>query len=176
MGLRGPAPKPAELREFEGLRAHRPLPREGPQYARAQPEKPKRISPAARAVWDDLVGEMAAVRILRRVDRNALWQLCEDEALIAEAYAGIWKTIRAVKAKARSEGRVLPTGAVMAMLSTTGGRMAMAAVRDLSARVILERREFGLTPSSRSRVEADGFGGSAAMDPIEEKLCGNLPN
>jgi YaaC-like Protein len=81
--------------------------------------------------------------ILRSVDRRALWHLCEDEALIAEAYAGIWKTVRALKKKAKTEGKELPAGAVMSMLSMTSGRMAMSAVRDLSTRAIIQRREFG---------------------------------
>jgi hypothetical protein len=48
--------------------------------------------------------------------------------------------------------------------------MAMSAIRDLASRVIIERREFGLTPASRSRVETVGNGG--AVDSLELKLCG----
>jgi hypothetical protein len=50
------------------------------------------------------------------------------------------------------------------------GRLAMASIRDLAGRVIVERREFGLTPSSRSRIEAAPD--AAGMDSLEQKLCG----
>jgi phage terminase small subunit len=177
MGSRGPAPKPTDLRILEGNLARRPLPAKEPQYPAGLPIKPKRMSPGARRIWDQLVDEMAGAYILRSVDQRALWHLCEDEALIEEAYAGIWKTVRELKKKAKAEGKVLPAGAVMAMLQETSGRMAMSAVRDLSVRAVIQRREFGLTPSSRSRVESlDGSfrGGTpgAAVDPLERKLCG----
>jgi phage terminase small subunit len=135
------------------------------------------MSQGARRIWDELVDEMAGAYILRSVDQRALWHLCEDEALIEEAYAGIWKMIRALKKKAKAEGKGLPAGAVMSMLSMTSGRMAMSSIRDLSIRAVIQRREFGLTPASRSRVETlDGpfRGGTQGQggDPLEMKLCG----
>jgi hypothetical protein len=45
----------------------------------------------------------------------------------------------------------------------------MNAIRDLGARVLIERREFGLTPSSRTRISTQGEG---SIDPLEMKLCG----
>ena len=175
MGSRGPAPKPTEVRKLEGLVAHRPLPQKEPQYPAGLPLKPKRMSPAARRIWDELVDEMAGAYVLRSVDQRALWHLCEDEVLISEAYAGIWKMVGALKKKAAAEGKELPAGAVMSMLSMTSGRMAMSAIRDLSVRAIIQRREFGLTPSSRSRVEALDMpfrSGTQGGDPLEMKLCG----
>lgn len=136
------------------------------------------MSPGATRIWDDLVDEMAGAYILRSVDQRALWHLCEDEALIEDAYAGIWKMVRALKKRAKAEGKELPGGAVMALLSMTSGRMAMSAIRDLSVRAVIQRREFGLTPSSRSRVEAlEGAGLRGGTvggggDPLEMKLCG----
>jgi phage terminase small subunit len=177
MGQRGPAPKPSELRILEGNPSRRPLPAKEPQYPAGLPLKPKRMSPGARRIWEQLLDEMASAHILRSVDQRALWHLCEDEALIEEAYAGIWKMVGALKKKAKQEGKSLPAGAVMAMLSMTSGRMAMSAIRDLSVRALIQRREFGLTPSSRSRVEAlDGAfrGGTTGgpVDPLEQALCG----
>lgn len=179
MGARGPAPKPSELRKLEGMAGHRPLPKNEPQYPSGLPAKPKRMSPGARRIWDELVDEMAGAYILRSVDQRALWHLCEDEALIEEAYAGIWKMIRALKKKAKAEGKELPAGPVMSMLSMTSGRMAMSSVRDLSVRAVIQRREFGLTPSSRSRIQAfgdiplgGGRTGPQVVDPLERALCG----
>ena len=55
------------------------------------------------------------------------------------------------------------------LLGMKQGRLAMAAIRDLAARVIIERREFGLTPSSRSRVPA----GDKPTDAEPDTLDGN---
>ena len=170
MGLRGPAPKPTALRRLEGNPAKRALPQREPQYEPGLPEKPKRMSPQARRIWDELVDEMAGAAVLRRVDRRALWQLAEDEALIAEAYAGLWQMVGALKKKAAEEGKTLPAGALMGLLTMTNGKSAMRAIRELSMRLILERREFGLTPSSRSRIETAVEAG--AIDTLELKLCG----
>jgi P27 family predicted phage terminase small subunit len=170
MGLRGPAPKPTDLRRLEGNLSHRPLPGREPRFEAGLPEKPKRMSAPAKKVWDELVDEMAGAAVLRRVDKRALWQLAEDEALLAEAYAGFRKTVSAIDRKAAAEGKELPGGPVMAALTMANGRLAMASIRDLAARVIVERREFGLTPSSRSRVEVVDQG--TAMDTLEMKLCG----
>lgn len=178
MGQRGPQPKPSELRILEGNPSRRPLPPNEPQYPAGLPLKPRRMSPGAGKVWDELVDDMAGAHVLRSVDQRALWHLCEDEALIEEAYAGIWKMIRALKKKAKQEGKELPAGAVMQLLMMTSGRMAMSSIRDLSVRAVIQRREFGLTPASRSRVEAlsdaQFTGGTKAgpVDPLEAKLCG----
>jgi phage terminase small subunit len=169
MGLRGPAPKPTGVRVIEGCRAHRPLPENEPQYASGIPVKPKKISRQAQRVWEELVEEMAPANVLRSVDQRALWQLSEDEAILSEAYAGLWKMIRAIENKAKSEGKELPGGPLFALISMTSGRLAMNAIRDLGARVLIERREFGLTPSSRTRISAPGDG---SMDSLEMKLCG----
>lgn len=170
MGQRGPAPKPTGARIIEGKRAHRPLPENEPQYPPGVPAQPKKMSRPAKAIWDELVGEMAAANILRAVDQRALWQLAEDEALLADAYAGIWKTARAIHTKAKSEGRELPGGPLFALLGMSNGRLAMSTINNLAARVIIERREFGLTPSSRTRITAAA--GDESMDALEAALCG----
>jgi phage terminase small subunit len=169
MGLRGPAPKPTEVRRYEGNPSRRPLPNE-PYYPPGLPAKPKKISAPASAIWDELVDEMAATAVLRRVDKRALWQLAEDEALLASAYDGIWNMARAIKREAKAQGKQIHQGEIWALLSMKNGRMAMSAVGHLAARVIVERREFGLTPSSRSTIDAAVDGGG--MDALEMKLCG----
>ncbi|MGD1093119.1 MAG: P27 family phage terminase small subunit [Bryobacteraceae bacterium] len=169
MGLRGPSPKPTGVRVLEGCRAHRPLPENEPQYPPGVPVKPKTMSRPAKLVWDELVTEMAPANVLRSVDQRALWQLSEDEALLSEAYAGLWKTTKALEQKAKKEGKELPGGALFALVSMTSGRLAMNAIRDLAARVLIERREFGLTPSSRTRISAST---DSPMDSLEMKLCG----
>jgi hypothetical protein len=169
MGLRGPSPKPTGVRILEGNPSRRPLPANEPAYPPIDPRPPKKTSRQAKPFWEELVAEMVPANVLRSVDQRALWQLAEDEALLSEAYAGLWKTIKALQDKAKTEGKELPGGPLFALVSMTGGRLAMNAIRDLAARVIIERREFGLTPSSRTRVQASTDG---TIDALEAKLCG----
>jgi len=167
--MRGRLPKPSGIRVLEGNPSRRPLPATEPQYPVGVPERPKKMTSQARRVWDELVTEMAPAGVLRRTDGRALWHLSEDEALLEEAYSGMRKMVKALEAKAKQKGKELPGGPLFGLLGMTSGRLAMAAIRDLGARVILERREFGLTPSSRTRVSGSSEG---LIDALEEKLCG----
>lgn len=160
--MRGRLPKPVGERELDGNPGRRPLPKE-PEYERALPVKPAKMSAAAKRIWNELVPEMYGGRVLRKVDRRALFQLAEDEALLEAAYAGVWKMQRALKGQAKKEGKPLPARPLFALLGMKPGRLAMSCLRDLAARVIIERREFGLTPSSRARLDVGGHG---LADPI----------
>lgn len=164
MGLRGPAPKPTALKRYEGNPGKQKLSSTEPEYPPGLPAKPKRMSAAAGRVWNELVEEMAGPAILRRVDKRALQQLCEDEAILENAYENLWKMADLLKKKAEAEGRTLPAGPMAALLAMTNGRLAMSSIRDLAARVIIERREFGLTPSARSRVTASRISADNALD------------
>ncbi|MGD1093500.1 MAG: hypothetical protein ABSB35_16115 [Bryobacteraceae bacterium] len=66
------------------------------------------MSRPAKLVWDELVREMAPANVLHSVDQRALWQLTEDEALLSEAYSGLWKMTKALENKAQNEGKELP--------------------------------------------------------------------
>ena len=168
--MRGRLPKPSGVRIMEGNPGRRPLPANEPKYSSGLPSPPEKISAPAKRVWDELVDEMACARVLRRVDQRALWQLAEDEALISEAYSGLWQMMEALSEEAKKQNKKLPAGPVFALLGMTQGRLAMAAIRDLASRVIIERREFGLTPSSRMRIDASAD--NSGMDALEAKLCG----
>lgn len=172
MGLRGPAPKPTAVRKMEGNPSRRPLPSNEPQYPTGAPDRPKKISRRAKPIWDDLINEMDGIGVLCRVDQRALWQLAEDECILAEAYQGIWKMVASIETKAKTEGKKLPGGPIFQILNMPSGRLAMTAIRHLANRVIIERREFGLTPSSRSRIELNSDGAGGLVDPLEMKLCG----
>jgi hypothetical protein len=169
MGFRGPAPKPSGVRIFEGLRAHRPLPPNEPQYPVGVPLKPRTMSHAAEPTWDELVSAMEPAGVLRTTDARALAHLAEDETLLSEAYAGLRLMVSALEERAQRDGKELPGGPLLGLLGLTNGRLVLSAIRDLSSRVIIERREFGLTPASRTRVS--GFS-DGSIDELERKLCG----
>lgn len=174
MGLRGPAPKPTAVRIFEGNRSRRPLPQNEPQYRHAVPTPPWPLSKDARKLWDALVEEMGASGVLRKVDGPALAQLCEDQAMLNDLRAGLhlWKDrmIAQVKAEGGDGGASsaeLARLALVKITQSTQGRRTLASIRELSSQIIVQRREFGLTPASNSRVNAIG---GTTEDPLEAAL------
>ena len=159
MGARGPARKPTDLKRYEGFPGHDKNTREAmagnePMYPNGLPDKPK-MSAAASRHWDELTREMSVSGVLKRVDKDALRQLCEDEAALVKAYDGMWKMAAKLKEKAAREGKTLPGGEVLAVLATDTGARAIRAIRDLGKALIIQRREFGLTPSARTRIVLD---------------------
>lgn len=160
--MKGPAPKPNAIKKAEGNRGRRPLTKE-PRHAPGSPRKPKAMSRAAGEVWQEFIETMDPV-MLCHADRRALWQLAEDEAILSEAYQGFWRMVDALKKKAKADGTELPAGEIMSLMQMKNGKVAMNAIRDLGARVITERREFGMTPSSRSRIDL------ASKDPFTEAI------
>jgi len=57
-----------------------------------------------------------------------------------------------LKAKAKRQKRELPGGEFVALIGTPTGAATMRAIRDLGKLLVAERREFGMTPSSRARI------------------------
>lgn len=152
----GPPKKPTQLKVFEGNPGHTPyLDRKldsEPMYPNAMPDKPEKMSREAARHWNELTREMSVSGVLKRVDKDALRQLCEDEVILTKAYDGMWKMAQKLKDKAKREGKTLPGGEILALLSTDTGAAAMRAIRDLGKSLVIQRREFGLTPSARARI------------------------
>jgi phage terminase small subunit len=172
MGLRGPPKTPTSIAARKGNPGRRPLPKNEPKYTPGVPPRPSGMSGRARKVWDDLVREMAASQVLRTVDALALVQLCEDQAMLDELRKGTAEMTKAIASTAKEKGVALPGGALVQLSRTIEGRRTLATIRELSIQVIVQRREFGLTPASNSRVEATGGAGFGYMDPLEKALCG----
>lgn len=170
MGMRGPAPTPTVIRKMNGNPSRRPFPENEPQYASGIPDQPKGMSPAARKIWDQLVSEMAASRVLRLVDGLALAQLCEDQAMLDELRKGLFTMAREVAKQARKQKKTIPGGALQHLSRTVEGRRTFSTINELKAQITIQRREFGLTPASNSRVNASG--GADSMDTLEAALCG----
>lgn len=156
------------------------MPKNEPRHTPAIPNRPKGMSAGARLAWNDLVTQMAPSGVLRLVDAGALSTLCEDIAMLEILRRGLAEMAREVAAQAKKQGKSLVGGPMVHLSRTIEGRRTLATIRELSAQVIVQRREFGLTPASNSRVEAAGGIGRGFMDPLEAALCGDpdeiLPN
>jgi phage terminase small subunit len=171
MGVRGTLPIPTKIKILNGNPSRRPLPVNEPQYTPGIPDRPTGMSAGARKHWDHLVGEMANSGVLRRVDGGALAMLCEDLAMLETLRSGLAAQAREITKKAKEKRQPISGNALTALSRTTEGRRTMTTIRELAAQIIIQRREFGLTPSSSTRVQASG-GAAQFIDPLEQALCG----
>lgn len=146
---RGPKPKPNALKRLTGNPGKRPL-----NDAEPVPQKSAAVAPAwltkdAREVWERVAPQLAGLGILTELDEGTLARYCTEWT--------IWH-------KARKRVNTLGV-----MLETTGGNyMQNPAVGVLhSSDKILRaiEAEFGMTPSSRSRVKVET--GAAKLDPLD---------
>ena len=135
MGARGPKPAPTAIRELRGDRADR-MPQAEPQPAAGIPAPPVELSALAREEWGRIAPILDRARVLTEADGAAL-------ALYCETFAQWVDTGRRVK----RQGMLLPTAAGGLKLNPLVAVNSKA--RADAARLLAE---FGLTPSSRTRV------------------------
>lgn len=128
------------------------------------------MSAGARRAWDELVVEMAP-GVLRPVDRGALASLCEDLAMLEILRRGLREMASEIARQAKKQGKSVVGGPMVHLSRTIEGRRTLSTIRELAGQLLVQRREFGLTPASNSRVETSGVNGSL-MDPLEAALCG----
>jgi len=152
------------------MRGHKPLRHEA-QHAPGCPTRPKEMSLSARRIWDRLVKDMDPA-VLCRTDHDALATLCDDEGLLSDSYAALRKLVEVVRKEAAVEGKELPAGPFAAVLTIPQGRSILLTIRHLVTRVIVQRREFGLTPAARTRVDG---GGRMRIDDFVDDALFNRP-
>lgn len=182
MGVRGPAPKSAELRIAEGERAHRPLPASGAHRLAGMPERPRGMTAGARRIWDEYAEQLGPLGVLRPVDGFALRRLCEDVAMLQELQSGARKYARQLAKEARAAKRELRAGAMIELAMSQEGRRLASIINVLAARIKRDEMQFGLTPVASQRLEnivvippaasPQPGGGPSAPTPVELALCG----
>jgi P27 family predicted phage terminase small subunit len=150
MGLRGPQPKPPELRALEGNRGHRAL--DLTSVFRPEvglPSVPKHLGREARKAWKRLTPELLRYNLLSKIDSDALAMLCQTIGRLEL----IERSIAARQAQLLLEGRdpaesligVTPKGMKVQSVMYQVLNREMDKLRHLLA-------EFGLSPAQRARV------------------------
>jgi P27 family predicted phage terminase small subunit len=135
-------PKPTQLKLLQGnpgqrpLNTNEPVPPEGELLAPAW--WPKRGD--AETEWDRIVPILQSMRILTVADRTALVAYCEQWAMYCEAMQDI-----------QAYG-----GLVEGQKGNLVRNPALQTARDCLSMVQSFCREFGMTPSSRSRISLPG--------------------
>jgi P27 family predicted phage terminase small subunit len=137
--MRGRKPKPSHLKVVSGNAGKRALNSREPRPAIAAPSPPAVLRGEARREWRRVVPMLEAIGVLAEIDRAALAAYCQSW--------GRW--LKAERELAR-EGMTFETDKGNHVQHPLVGiaRRAMADVVRYSA-------EFGMTPSARSRVQAD---------------------
>ena len=148
----GPAPKPTRLKELAGNPGRRPLNKHEPApETTGIPKPPAHLGRFGKSLWKTYAGKMAGLGLLTDIDVPAWETLCLAYDRMREAGADI----------KRHKGRVY----------VKNGLPCVRPEVRIEAEARKEFRhycaEFGLTPSSRSRVVASLAEGKQAAVPIK---------
>lgn len=142
MAARGRKPKAPELKVLHGDRADR-INQDSPAAIAGRPECPEWLKedPVASLKWDELVDQLEQLGVLSRTDSESIALYCATYSTWRMARSELKTAESLTVAGAQGGTKLNPLNSVVA--STAG----------LLARL---QAEFGLTPSSRSRVNAQG--------------------
>ena len=132
------APKSAKLRLVEGNRGHRPIPKKKAKTRKLMPACPRWLSPIAKTEWKRAAPLLFDIGLLCREDMVAFSGYCENYAILVQCGNYIQKKGGYAKYLAGTNSQTAP--------HTTAMNKAFTMVKVFAA-------EFGLTPSSRGRIE-----------------------
>ena len=148
--MRGRKPKPTLLRAIEGNPGKRALNDREPQAPEGMPDCPEHLDDVARAEWFRTAGVLQQMGLLTQADRAAL-----------AAYCVLYSRWVAAEEQVKKLGTIVKSphkGFPMKSPYLTVADQALEAMRKFMV-------EFGLTPSSRSRIRVPD--GGAAQDEFD---------
>jgi P27 family predicted phage terminase small subunit len=136
MGFRGPAPKPTAIKRLEGNPGKRKLNEAEPKPMMGAPECPDYLDDVAKKEWGRLTTILTAMRVLTEADYIALANLCQAYSTLMDAQRQLNKTGILYKTKSGYIQQSPLLGIIHTQTTIVNNLL----------------REFGLTPSSRTRV------------------------
>ncbi len=155
----GPPPTPTSLRVLMGNPGKRPLPKNEPKPPPVSPRVPSFLTKDAKKEWKRIAPQLERLGLLTQMDMAALAGYCESYAQWKKAVEFMHK-----------HGEVYPIknedGTVKYLQQVPQVSIANKALHQI--RVFCS--EFGLTPSSRSRIQVPGA--DDADDSMEAMLSG----
>ena len=138
MAMRGRKPKSAAVKVLEGNPGKRPLNMYEPVLEKKAPECPSWLNDEAKAEWDRLADKMVNLGTLTEMDMAAFAGYCQSYARWKEAEEFIEKH-----------------GTIVKTPSGYWQQVPQVSIAQTNLKVMLKFcSEFGLTPSSRSRMIA----------------------
>lgn len=158
MGRRGPPPKPTALKILAGNPGKRPLNPREPQPSAQAPRCPAWLPKEAKREWRRIVPELEAMRVLTRVDGDALTAYCQTYAR--------W---RAAEEFLVQHGEVYPLRDESGKVRCMQQFPQVSIARNLLLLLRAYQQEFGLTPAARTRVQAIPL--PRELDPREARIA-----
>jgi P27 family predicted phage terminase small subunit len=153
--MKGRKPTPVYLKVLTGNPGKKALNTLEPKPPRGKPNAPAHLSDKAREAWSYVSDHLDRMGALTKVDALALEALCEAyadylaaRATLAEFGSNYYETVNA-------QGGVMHRP-----------HPAVAVMQDADRRIKAWFVEFGMTPSSRSRIQVGN--GEANEDPSEK--------
>ena len=144
--MRGRKPKPTVLKLLDGNPGKRPLNDREPASIPGIPDMPEDLDDEAQAEWNRIVPELREMGLLCRADRAALTGYCTSWSRWRNAEAQVGKYGTIVKSPDKNFPMTSPY--------LTVANQSLEAMRKFLV-------EFGLTPSSRSRIRLPASGDAA---------------
>lgn len=162
MALRGQKPVPTHLKLVRGNPGRRPINKKEAKVEPAIPEPPPHLWEEAKAEWRLQCDQLYAVGLLTKLDRSVFGAYCQSYAQWARAIDIL--TGMADRDPA-TRGMIIKTKNGNHIQNPLVG-IANKAARDM----VRYAEQIGLTPSARSRIDADEAGRAQAQDPAEAFL------
>ena len=156
MAVRGRKPKPTALKVLEGNPGHRPLNKKEPMPKGKLPRCPDWLEDDAKKEWKRLGKVLAEMGMLTEIDRAAFAGYCQ-------AYAR-WKGAEEFITQHGDMVRT-PNGYLQQVPQVSIAQTYLKIMNKFA-------EQFGLTPSSRSRIIASNGGPADATDEMENLLGG----
>ena len=153
--MAGRKPKPTKLKRLEGNPGKRKMNTKEPDPGTENPNCPTWLLPEAKREWRRLAPKLNQMGVLTEADRATFAAYCQ-------AYARWWEANKHIE----RDGSVFSTEKGYQQQSPWVG------IANTNHRLMMQAAaEFGLTPSSRSRIIAD-FEPNKAGDDMEDLLRG----
>lgn len=158
MAQRGRKPKPTAVKELEGNPGKRALNEFEPKPQKKAPKCPVWLDVEAKKEWRRVAKQLEELGVLTEVDMAAFAGYCE-------AYAR-WK---------EAEEFISKHGTIVKTPSGYWQQVPQVSIAQTYLKIMIKFCEqFGLTPSSRSRIVADNKGTNDYLDPMEMMLRGEV--
>jgi P27 family predicted phage terminase small subunit len=145
--MRGRKPTPSHLKLVTGNPGRRPLNKREPAVNSGAPTPPAELNEFARREWTRLCAQLRRAGLLSTIDRAALAAYCQSY--------GVW--VQAEQALARMAANDPVTFGLM--VKTSNGNIIqnplVGIARGARSDMVRFAVEFGMTPSARSRVQAN---------------------
>ena len=150
MGERGPSPKPTALVLLEGNPGKRPINHAEPRPRLKTPCCPGHLDADAKTEWKRLVRILRHMKLLTEADYISLGNLCQAYSTMVKA-----------QTKLTESGLLFKTSSGYVQQSPLLG-----VVNTCMETITRLCREFGLTPSSRSRMQVPSAGSEQPGDGV----------